>query len=78
MSDLQLSEQSLQQPEAIHEFLLETIGISAQVKLVEGRPTIKVDHHLSLATLVAKLRHEFNFQVYHPAGTDEYVVYLMI
>jgi hypothetical protein len=65
----------LSSPE-IHSFILENYGIVADVKYIDGKPAIKVNNHLSMFSIVSKIRVDFSFTIYHQAKTNEYVIYL--
>jgi hypothetical protein len=66
---------SLSSPE-IHSFILENYGIDADVKYIDGKPAIKVNNHLSMFSIVSKIRADFSFTIYHQAKTNEYIIYL--
>lgn len=68
----------LQTPEQIGGFILENYGIRAKINYIYGKPAIKVDHHISLFTLINKIRTDFDFTVYHKKNTNEYIIYFNV
>lgn len=57
-------------------FILENYGIDANVKNIDGKPAIKVDNHLSMFSIVSKIKKDFSFTIYHQANTSSYIIYL--
>jgi len=63
-------------PEKIGAYLLYEMGIGADVVLINDRPAIKVSNHFSLFSIINKIRKDFDFEVYHKKGNDNYIIYL--
>ena len=63
-------------PEKIGVYLLNEMGIGADVILINDRPAIKVSNHLSLFSIINKIRRDFDFEVYHKKGANDYIIYL--
>lgn len=76
MNIIKVNNQELKSCEEITQFILSNFGIKAIVKMVKGFPSIMVNHHISLATIIAKIKQDFDFVVAHKAGTDNYIIQL--
>lgn len=68
----------LKNPESIREYLLHEMGIGADVILIDDRPAIKVTNHLSLFSIITKIRNDFDFEVFHKKEKNEYIIYLLV
>lgn len=67
----------LQNPENVRVMLLNEYGIDTTVRIVNNTIAIKIDNHISLATIVKKIKKDFDFQILHPKGTDEYILQIL-
>lgn len=63
-------------PDKIGAYLLNEMGIASDVILINDRPAIKVSNHFSLFSIINKIRKDFDFEVYHKKGNNDYIIYL--
>ena len=62
----------------ISDYILETYGIKTEVLNIDNKPAIRVLNHFSLFSLITKIRHDFDFHVFHKKGNNEYLLYIKI
>lgn len=65
-----------QNTQQIESYLLNEMGITSEVVIINERPAIKVFHHFSLLNVIIKIQRDFDFEVYHKKGKNEYIIYL--
>ena len=58
------------------QFILTEYGIGSNVTKIQGQTAIKVFHHLSLFSIILKVRKNFNFTVHHKLEKNEYIIIL--
>lgn len=63
-------------PLIIEGFILENYGIKTDVVLKDNFPIIKIYNHLSLFSIIKKIRLNFSFSVHHKYDKNEYIIIL--
>lgn len=61
-------------PSICADFIASEYGIKVKVKLVDGCPALKFYNHLSLFTMINKVRRHFDFTVIHKKENNEYIM----
>ncbi len=61
-------------PSICADFIASEYGIKVKINLIEGRPAIKFYNHLSLFSMINKVRRDFDFTVVHKIEKNEYVM----
>lgn len=61
-------------PSKLEGFILSEYGIGCNVLIMDGNPTIKIDNHFSLFTLIGKIRRKFDFTVFHKKDKNEFII----
>lgn len=61
-------------PSICESFIASEYGIKCKVELINGRPAIKIYNHLSLFSMINKIRKNFDFEVYHQHQKNEYII----
>lgn len=67
----------IQSPENVRALLLDEYGISTTIRIINNTLSIKIDNHISLATIIKKVKNDFDFHIIHPKGTDEYIMQIL-
>jgi len=61
-------------PTACKAFISTEYGIKVDVGDIKGRPSIKLYNHLSLFSMIGKIRRHFDFTVLHRKEKNEYIL----
>lgn len=61
-------------PSEIEGFILSEYGIYTDVILYNGSPVIKTYNHLSLFSIITKIRRHFDFIIEHKKETNEFII----
>jgi len=61
-------------PSICADFIAREYGIKAKVNLIDGCPALKFYNHLSLFTMINKVRRHFDFTVIHRKEDNEYIM----
>lgn len=61
-------------PSELEGFILNKYGIGCNVLIIDGSPTIKMNNHFALFTLIGKIRRKFDFTVYHKKEKNEFII----
>jgi len=61
-------------PSELEGFILSEYGIKCGVAMLEGKQIIKVNNHLTLFTLINKIRRKFDFTIYHKKNKNEFII----
>jgi hypothetical protein len=74
---LKLNEKgALVSPSLLTSFISSEYGIKVDIKVLENRNVIKVYNHLSLFSIIGKIRRNFDFSVHHKKENNEYLIVL--
>jgi len=74
---LKLNEKgALVSPSLLTSFISSEYGIKVDIKVLENRNVIKVYNHLSLFSIIGKIRRNFDFSVHHKKENNEYIIVL--
>ena len=63
-------------PLLIEGFILDNYGIKTNVVIKDNLPMIKTYNHLSLFSIIKKIRLNFSFSVHHKYDKNEYIIIL--
>lgn len=61
-------------PSICEDFISTEYGIKGKVDLIDGRPAIKFYNHLSLFSMINKIRRNYDFTVLHKKEKNEYIL----
>jgi len=61
-------------PSICADFIASEYGIKVKINLIEGRPALKFYNHLSLFSMINKVRRNFNFTIIHKIENNEYIM----
>lgn len=67
---------ALVSPSLLTSFISSEYGIKVDIKVLENRNVIKVYNHLSLFSIIGKIRRNFDFSVHHKKENNEYIIVL--
>jgi hypothetical protein len=67
---------ALVSPSLLTSFISSEYGIKVDIKVLENRNVIKVYNHLSLFSIIGKIRRNFDFSVHHKKENNEYLIVL--
>jgi hypothetical protein len=63
-------------PSLLTSFISTEYGIKVDIKVLENKNVIKVYNHLSLFSIISKIRRNFDFSVHHKKENNEYIIVL--
>jgi len=61
-------------PSEIEGFILSEYGIGVDVSYYNGNTVIKAYNHLSLFSIINKIRRNFDFTIHHKLKKNEYLI----
>jgi hypothetical protein len=61
-------------PSELEGFILSEYGIGCNVLIIDGNPTIKMNNHFALFTLIGKIKRKFDFTVHHKKNKNEFII----
>lgn len=67
---------ALVSPSLLTSFISSEYGIKVDIKVLENRNVIKVYNHLSLFSIIGKIRRNFDFSIHHKKENNEYIIVL--
>ncbi len=67
---------ALVSPSLLTSFISSEYGIKVDIKVLENKNVIKVYNHLSLFSIIGKIRRNFDFSVHHKKENNEYLIVL--
>lgn len=63
-------------PSEIEGFILLEYGIKTDILFIDNKHIIKVYNHLSLFSIIQKIRRNFDFTIHHKFDKNEYIIIL--